>query len=404
VAASLAEVTDDGGETRGVHLAEAGDLAAAEPLLRSAAERAYERGDYGRGRDLLDRHTRALDGLGAPADHAMRHAGAFVLACIAHREGRVDEAQAAIRRAWDTTDPRTWVKVRLQHGDIVRKQGRLQEAREVLRGALEVARSSADAALEASVQLTLGHTEFDLGAFEAAEAHLHRALHLAAGTIPRTEALAWKTLGELEKGRGRMAEALAHFERARRLAQRVGDRWTQGSVLNSMGDSARYQGRHDEALALYEAAGDVYRAIGSTSVVYTDYNAALVHLERRDFPAVRAVLEHTLPRFEALGHRATVADARIARAACECAEGRTDAAFADLDAALEGYRATGVADVDSAELAELAASILIEHGADATRAWRIAAHVWTALGRTDRAERASAGLQGSSERPGRSPG
>ncbi|MCB9676308.1 MAG: protein kinase [Alphaproteobacteria bacterium] len=370
-------------ERRGRHLWAAGDAAAAEPALREAASRSHDRGEYATGREMVMLHAAALGALGASPTDPRRIAGDVVRVRILRRAGDAEAARACLAdltaRATDTREP-VWLEVQLLRAEIARKNGTLAEAWSLLSTALERAVAPD---IRSRLLLELGEVEIDQGALDSAAERLEGALALA--TARRTHARALQELAELDKERGELDAAWARFERAAVEATAAGDRWCHASTLNSMGDVARYCGRLDEAVELYERAGALFDAIGSDSTLYTVYNVALVRLEQREIAAVEAVLPRAIAGFEAMGHRATWADTLIVRAACRSARGE-DGIDADLATALAVYVDTGVNDADTAELAQLAGQILHEHGRDPSPALRIARHVWTHLGRTDRLE------------------
>jgi len=384
-AAALAETVDF--ERCGRHLWAAGELAGALLWLSRAAVQAHERGEYARAHRLLDAAGELLDQLGAEPDDPRRIAGWVVRARVLRREGASTEATTLLERigrSVQRSHGEVWLDARLLQAEVDRKSGDLEQARAALREALAHPSASAHPALRARLLLVLAESLTDQGSLQDAELLLRQAQPLASVHDVRTEARIWQQLAEIGKERGDFGASWSLYQRAELASAQVGDRWCHASVLNSMGDVARYQGMLDEALALYARAGAVFSEIGSDSQRYTEYNTALVHLERGEWGAVREVLDRAMPAFLEMGHRATWADTLIARAACRAQQGDESGVAGDLSQALGVYIETGVSDADSAELAETTARILTEAGLDPQPALEIARHVWAALERENR--------------------
>ena len=146
-------------------------------------------------------------------------------ACLRIRE--------AVRRA-----PRV-AMFRNSLGNVLRSLGRLSEAAECFRAALELDPQHGEAAFN------LGLTCFQLGRIEQAAAHFARAVELN----PRL-AEGWRNLAAVRLRQGDAAEAAAHLERALRLRPDFPE------AYNDLGCALDALGRPEEALAAFgEALG-----------------------------------------------------------------------------------------------------------------------------------------------------
>jgi DNA-binding SARP family transcriptional activator len=96
-------------------------------------------------------------------------------------------------------------------------------------------------------------------------------------------------------------EALAEVERVMPLAESAGYATFLGLCLNNRGDSMLGLGRLEEAMADYEAAKIVYQRIGSSDICYPFCGLGDVYRERGDLAVAQAAYEEALEVADAIG-------------------------------------------------------------------------------------------------------
>jgi len=170
---------------------------------------------------------------------------------------------------------------------------------------------------------------------------LTQALQLGI-TEPQLRANVLKAQGDVLAFLKRNDEALARYEAALGLYRAVGARLGEANVLQAQGDVLAFLKRNDEALARYEAALGLYRAVGAR------LGEANVLQAQGDVLAFRKQNDEALARYEAaLGLFRAVGD-RLGEANTLRAQGdvlafldRRDEALARYEAALGLFRAVG---------------------------------------------------------------
>ncbi len=103
----------------------------------------------------------------------------------------------------------------------------------------------------------LGEIEFDQGEFEAAEAHLEKAVH-----EDETAFFTWMTLGKVRDRLERTEGALEAFRRASAIADRPGPHFWQGLVLRRAGRLEESARAFRRAIELEPAHPSAYHQLG----------------------------------------------------------------------------------------------------------------------------------------------
>jgi len=291
------------------------------------------------------------------------------------------EAAAAVHR-WQSLT----IEARRHRGNVHFRHGELEDAVRVLKLATEQAIVGPDELLIAACNVDLAEALMTLGRLDEAEPCVRVAL-AARRIIDDTLGIArcWESLGHIALGSGDGTRADENYRRAIRGYDEVGYRFGSASARNVLGDSIRYRGDLAQAVPLYEESEKIYRSIGASAAAYPRYNQALVAFERGRFSRGERLLDEVEPIFVRLGHRATLADVNVVRAAAAVKRGDVDAWDRHMAAASVLYQETGVIDADTARTAEMAARIAQRAGEKdrARAAWQIAADQWRRLGQAD---------------------
>jgi tetratricopeptide (TPR) repeat protein len=215
--------------------------------------------------------------------------------------GRLREAEAAFRRLLET---RPDAEVRKQLGDVLAKQGKLEEAAERYREAL------ADNPSFAEAHNNLGNVLKGLGDAPAAAEQYRRALalkpslaeahnnlgvllaedgkpdeaadHFRKAIAANPEhAQAERNLAKLLAGRGDFREAIAHYERALSCAPDEPDLLVDlGEALNLGGKTDEAVARYREAITLKPGLARAHLALGRVLKRQDDLESAIVHFRQ----------------------------------------------------------------------------------------------------------------------------
>jgi len=212
--------------------------------------------------NLLAAHSAALE-----SDHQLATRAALVLEDPLVRGGPLDELERILSRSLDAGEKiarRLRARALRARGSARRIQGRLNEAREDLLAALELARGLPDERLEAVALGNLGAVDHESGRLGAAAERFGQALELFAETGNRSlEGIYRANLARAAHDLGRKAEAEQGYREALALFLELGDQGNEGSVRGSFGVLLRDQGRTDEAREELERALSIHRESGN---------------------------------------------------------------------------------------------------------------------------------------------
>lgn len=195
----------------------------------------------------------------------------------------------------------------------------------------------------AELHLACGTALVFRGRRDEALAHFERAAKLArTKETARVRALAESKIGLVRGLKGETKPALARFTVATEHAERDGDPWARGIVQKDLANVLSEHGRDEEAVVHLGRARDLFRAardvreeafvrmmLGSRLV-----DAGRVADARRDCTAALAL-------FEAAGDRRSQGWTRVLLGIVELEEGKPEAARRHLEKALEHVRAVG---------------------------------------------------------------
>ncbi|WP_246127684.1 BTAD domain-containing putative transcriptional regulator [Amycolatopsis rhizosphaerae] len=134
------------------------------------------------------------------------------------------------------------------------EQGRVGEACELLRSALEFQHEHGDRWSEVRALESLGFLSYRAGGFAEALRLGERAVALCTGEDPSYEATLRGEIGFVYAVLGRRDEALDSFQRGLLLSRRHGNADGEARALTGIGDSLRQMGRYAEAVDCLERA------------------------------------------------------------------------------------------------------------------------------------------------------
>jgi predicted ATPase/transcriptional regulator with XRE-family HTH domain len=121
------------------------------------------------------------------------------------------------------------------------------------------------------------------------------------------------------------------FAEARRLALETDDKATLATVLAEQGLAERYRGNYAPAIDLYRESAEVARAVGRTDLfVDTLYSLAVMALRQGNPREAMALLEQSLPFWEAVHDRLGLASAKLVMARALTIQGQYERARAEL--------------------------------------------------------------------------
>jgi tetratricopeptide (TPR) repeat protein/DNA-binding SARP family transcriptional activator len=165
--------------------------------------------------------------------------------------------------------------------------------------AVDSARATAARAVEAAMSVALGRTRLALGDHEAAARHLEAALLVDDGDTVLGPAL--RLLGQSAMLRGDTPAALALYDRAVTVAERVGDRQNLCWAHHRLGQALRATDQHDEALARLGRAQELACELGDGATHAASLvEIGAIHRERGDHAAAFAYCEQALAIAEAI--------------------------------------------------------------------------------------------------------
>jgi len=386
-------------ERLGRHLVAAGDAhAALDPLLTAIREKTLA-GEYAAAEALVVLREKALQDGGVRRDNPLWGEGWLWRFRIETRRGNYQAAErwlehteaAAVRHGWRTQR----LHAQVARGRLARLRSEYRTAVDLLRAAEPEAERLSDPDLRADLRWDLAEALSETGELISAELYARKALkdYIVLQDIAGC-AQCWQTMGEIKKLQGAHDQATQLLKNALELHEESGARWGMASACNSLGDVARYEGRHDEAENWYVRAGALFRAIGSGSAAYPEYNRALSLLERGRPAEARPVLEDCLAAFNRQGRMAAQADAHLALCACAAGVADWEAWDAQFAQARQLLHRTGASDEDTARLAELLATTTETAGSAerARLAWETALAQWDGLDRFEEANAVRARL------------
>ena len=348
------------------HFALAGDHVRAQRYAITAAKRATERFAHA---DAVRLYRRAIDSgrLSKLAGDPQVLADAWEQMGDALRSmGEPAAASRALTQARRLLrdDPLAHARVYLRHAEVAERTDALIGAVRWLKRGLRVLDGLEDAdavALRARMRAYLGGIRNRQGRWAEAISSCREAIAEAdsvgalSALAHASAALDWALVES-----GRRAEA-THSWRALEIYEALGDPEHEHRVLNNLGMFAYFDGRWDDAIALYRRAGACAERAGRPAdVAYTDCNIGEILSDQGRLDDAGTSLRRARQVWSATGERQAVAFADVLLARLAARRGDRDEAVPLLEAAeaeLRKFHVDAYADFARALIAEAEALV-----------------------------------------------
>ena len=180
-------------------------------------------------------------------------------------EAEHDNLRVAMGRALERGDGHLALRLALRLWEFWETRGYRSEGRVWLERTLALTKSVNESD-RAAAEFALGRLSFDLGDYDAAEAHYQgslKALRQLGDGIAEAEVLS--ALAMIAVNRLAYDEANELGEQSLKISRESGDRHSTASALRVLGMIAREQGQYDHALGLFEESISLGRALGDAA-------------------------------------------------------------------------------------------------------------------------------------------
>jgi DNA-binding SARP family transcriptional activator/tetratricopeptide (TPR) repeat protein len=244
-------------------LARVGDRLAEAHVLRSAGVAQRMVGQIDEARRSLDTALATF----VEHDDRIGIAGAqHGLGAIHREQGRLDAAAASYQHALtlleDLGDRLTEALVACSLGVVLRLAGRPAEANASLLRSLELSRSVGHRPTEAYALCYLGELRAEQGDTDVAGTLLDASRALCEETGDRFGlALAWRAIGTLHRSTGDLVAGLEDLTRAMQIWTELDLPIWRARTLETIGDIRAGQGQHEQAMADWRSALEIYRSL-----------------------------------------------------------------------------------------------------------------------------------------------
>lgn len=262
--------------------------------------------------------------------------------------GRREEEEAlllSMEELADRFEALEWQgKVQSSLGSHFRMTGRIQEADNRYRKALDIHEASGNRVSQAKVLCNLGLLCRVRGEMNEAMEFFHSALESNSDSKNLwVEGVILGNLGNLHFDMGQLDESIEYYQRALDLSREVGDRRSEGIALGNLGNPWNSKGDLEKAMMYYRQALEIHRETGNRrSEGVTLSNMSLLYCDHQRCSRSRECGEEALEIHVETGNRKMQAITIASLALVSAREG-------DLPAALEQYTDT-IELIDSHEL------------------------------------------------------
>lgn len=209
-------------------------------------------------------------------------------------------AEQARQLAADSGDDSQAAWAQVSMAELARKQGRLDDAVELLVRAGSTFERCAEAAGSARVFHLRGTIAAQCGDLVGARRHYEasRDIREAIADLGGLAAIL-SNLGIVAEYEGRIDDCARHHAEALRLRRELGDRWAVGNSSTNLGMAAMMQRRFGEARDLFEESMRLNVEVGDTwHIALAHHNLANAHRDLGDAPAARRHYRQALATFD----------------------------------------------------------------------------------------------------------
>jgi predicted ATPase len=363
----------------GQHWERAGRTERARECYLGAARNAVKRYGHQEAEQLYRAYLRLVEAPTVESIAARNDLGEKVLRVQGRMDEALDEHRSALELARQIADRWSEATCLRCMGSVHQQQDRPEQARELYEQALELFRQAGDRQTEGLVLGNLADLHENQGRLEEARELYEQALDLLRRTGDRqSEGRVLANLALLHDFQGRPQEAQALYEQAVQILGQTGDQQGEGHVCGNLASLHQDQGRPEEARKLFERALDLLRQAGNRrgeAVVLG--NLGLLHAEQDRSEEARKLYEHALALHRQIGNRRSEGMV-LGNLALLCAEqGRLDEAqelyeqARDLHCQVDNRRGQGIALGSLSNLKRLMTGRLEEADALAREAERL---------------------------------
>ena len=336
------------------------------PYIRTVWTARYRSDDFGTATRVLDEYIAALDGAHVPPHDERRGSARIMRARVdfvagAPLRAREEVALAlveGVQHGWQTTLARAH---EIAGRIAVNLDGDLDTAVTAYEQGLLYVPESDDPMAEARILQGLAFIDVHHKADpQSARRRLARARVVVEShgdrrdrvNLELEEVLILRLEGDLETAQQQLEAFCERFER-------TGFRYAHAVASNVLGDVQRMRGAVDDALRSYEESRRLYELIG-TSHEETDVNLAIVELLRGNYDRVRELMAPVEAFFAEQQYTVPLAYTLLARAPCEVADRNLEEFDAVWAAVTEIAEDVQVIDPDFALLLRASADLLWE--------------------------------------------
>ncbi|MCB9744796.1 MAG: tetratricopeptide repeat protein [Alphaproteobacteria bacterium] len=276
---------------------------ALEPLME-ASTAARRRGELSHAESLLDRYEALCIGLSEddprPAEATLERWR------LALSRGRALEMAPQITALLDAARRHGWEAVEAGAAlcEVIglRQAGRMEDSVRAAQRGLEISERLGLADLSGRLHYTNMLSLLRLGRREEAGVHLEgvdRHLRDAGDELMRASAELYR--GRTCQWRGDYAQGRAHLEEALRIWQAHGERLYCAMACNTLGDVARFEGRLEDAEALYLEAQALFARMGPQRMDPVLLNLGMLRLEQGAYAEGIPMVQREFVRIQATG-------------------------------------------------------------------------------------------------------
>ncbi|HEY2776798.1 MAG TPA: AAA family ATPase [Gaiellaceae bacterium] len=279
---------------------------------------------------------------------------------VAERHGAYDDALALYDEVAADDDPEAQLAAQLGRAIVLYRQGRIDESAETADAAAKSAMALGDQEALADAYYIRAAAEGDRGGPATQFLDLALPIFEELGLLHR-QATVLNNMGVRAHYEGRWDDAMALYFRSGEVVERAGDVLTGAHAADNRAEILIERGRHDEATELIESALRTYRrAKFPIGEAFATKLLGRIAAEQGRFADAYALLDEAREQFAALGSESLLIEADTRRAQAFVLEGRHSDATALASAALERMAAIGEVGVRIAVLQRLLAVAAVQ--------------------------------------------